>query len=219
MMTLRHAALLALCCSLALQAWPPARPVSFDAAGRRITAAFDHRRVAFELVEGTAADGGDFHPTRTRALEASPTTHRLLPGGIEAEYSASGTGYARVNVPTHVLIVATAVLWLATLLATRRGGGAAAAPRHAPDGPSERWVDEERPTLARFLPLEYFGWERPALRVVECLVGVAVLAGAFACVFTMPRAGGFEPFGEQQALHVAGASFGVCVATILIALD
>jgi hypothetical protein len=203
----RHLALLVFGCSVAVAAWPPAGTYSGSAGGRRLAVRFDARHVVAEAFDGsTLHDAGAL--LRDTAITGPTSSFSFFPAGLVVQRLSGTAASVRVTAPIALAVATAGVAWLAMLLI---GGGGLTAPR---------WVSEGR-TSARFmvtLPMR----RRRSLSWVWRLryaAGAAAVVAVWWCVYAMPRdvCGGL--YSETQALHVAGASFGVALATILITFD
>jgi len=203
--TARHLALLVFGCCVAAAAWPPAGRYAWSAAGRHVSLSFGDRcAVAEAMAEGAGATEGTRTP-RAGARGPLPAAS-FLPAGVVLERPAGGASSVRLTVPAPVSIGVTGLAWLAVLLL--RGGGLATVGAGGAGGAGGA-VDAAQSLL---LALDW----RWALRYAA---GAGAVAGTWWCVYAMPRDGGGWIYNETQALHIAGAAFGVALATMLITFD
>ena len=208
----RHLALLVFCCTVAVAAWPPARAYSCSAGGERLTVWINGCFIVAEAEAGTAPARPISHPLRPQA----PAT--FLPAGVVIEHPMGRAAAVRLTVPMALAVAATGLPWLAVLLI--RGGGLAAG---CPAGESAAVTGGALwDALAGTLPVQARQGrpsQRGRLWTLRFALGAAALAAAWWCVYAMPRDSAGAAFSEAQALHVAAASWGVALATMLIAFD
>ena len=192
----RHLAAFVFGAAVVVSAFPPADQLSADLGARAITVSFDTRRLVATSTARAAGEGAT-------APNCHPVTLRFLPAGVVVEHAeGDAASYLRVDLPAAVIVGATGLAWLGLLIASGRLEGSPRAMGARPVG---------RPRKASLLQSWVWG--------ARYALGGAVVAAAWLCVYTLPRDAGGDLFTEWQALHVAGASFGVCVATMLIAFD
>jgi hypothetical protein len=211
----RHLALLAFACFIALAAWPPPRGIYGYVGGRHVAISLEARRLLAEVTENTVGTAGRTSPSRATRYGATPAVLRFLPAGVVLEHASGSAAFVRLGVPMPAAVGATGVLWHATV--------AAAFPRKRPDRETPDRVGPQREAAAHStggaIRLRKLREIRTWVWGFRYAAGSMAVAAVWYCVYTFPAGTVYTPLTEAQALHVAGASFGVCVAMMLITFD
>jgi hypothetical protein len=207
--------LIVFCCAVALAAWQPTAAYSHAFGETNLTLSLrDHIIVAEATDAVIKATAPAAPPFRSNVRQANPQLHpTFLPAGIVWERGASSLLSTRLTVPMAVSVAAAGMLWLAVLLI--QGGGLVPG-GHKRSGPLTTTTSAPSAikvrTVARGRRIS-FVW------AMRYSTGAAVIVAVWWCVYTMPRDAGGGLWSEAQALHVAAASYGVALATILITFD
>ena len=128
------------------------------------------------------------------------------------EHAADRSASTRLTIPMAVAVAAAGLPWLAVLLF--RGGGLAPATREI-DSVAARAGTQwgEGAGALRLRRSASLAWR------LRYTIGSAALLAAWWCIYTMPRDGAGALTLEEQLLHIAAASWGIALATMLITFD
>ena len=193
-----------------MAAWPPMGRYSYSTGGKRLSVWFAGRSIVAEA-QAACSPGAGLRAPQGRAGPLAAQAH-FLPAGMVLEHPADRSASTRLTIPLAVAVAVAGLPWRGILLI--RGGGLASATREEVDRAEHAGTpsEEDGAGTLRRRPL---GW---AWRL-RCATGSAALVAAWWCIHTMPRDSAGVFLLEAQALHIAAASWGVALATMLITFD